>query len=243
VSITPFGSPVVPDVYMIVARSSGWGCAESGFQRAFLPPDLLQLGKGRHGGVFLLFLPVPRRLEHDQSRTLFSFERVERRLDAAKLFGVRDEEYPRAAVPQDESDLVYGLGRVYWHVDRPVGQNRIIGNAPLGTAFGQQRQAVSRANPEIMKGEGQISHPLIQLRARDVLPPPVALVTHHDLIGVFAHRLVEQLVDGLRRCSSIHLFIRFVVSPNSWIAKPSPVVNGADRTAPGGARGIIKLFY
>jgi hypothetical protein len=94
-----------------------------------------------------------------------------------------------------------------------------------------------------MKGEGQISHPLIQLRARNVLPPPVALVTHHDLIGVFAHCLVEQLVDGLRRCSSIHLFIRIVVSPNSWIAKPSPVVNDADRTAPGGARGIIKLFH
>jgi len=101
---------------------------------------------------------------------------------------------------------------------------------------------VSRANPEMMEGEGQIPHPLIQLRARDVMPPPVTFVAHHDLIDAFAHRLVEQLVDGLRRSSSIHLFIRFVVGPISWVAKPSPVVNGADRTARY-ARGIIKLFH
>src|SRR5262249_27294001 len=86
-------------------------------RRSFLPPGLFQISKNRHGAVFLPFLPFLRRLEHDQSRTLFTFERVERRLDAAQLFGVRDEEYPRAAVSQDVSDLVHSLGGINGHVD------------------------------------------------------------------------------------------------------------------------------
>jgi hypothetical protein len=57
-----------------------------------------------------------------------------------------------------------------------------------------------------MEGESQIPHPLIQLRASDVIPPPVTFVAHNDPIGAFAHRLIEQFVDGLRRISRIHLF-------------------------------------
>jgi hypothetical protein len=83
-----------------------------------------------------------------------------------------------------------------------------------------------------MEGEGQIPHPLIQLPARDVMPPPVTFVTHHDQLGALAHRLVEHLVDGLRRSSSIHLFIRFVVRLISGVTKPPPVVSGVDRAAP-----------
>src|SRR5262245_542597 len=60
-----------------------------------------------------------------------------------------------------------------------------------------------------MEGEGQTTHPLIQLRARDVMPPPITFVAYHDPIDAFAHRPVEQLVDGLRS-SSVHLFIRLV---------------------------------
>jgi len=64
------------------------------------------------------------------------------------------------------------------------------------------------------EGESQIPHPLIQLRARDVMPPPVTFAAHHDPIGAFTHRPVEQLVDGLRRSSSIHLYHPLCCAPD-----------------------------
>ena len=147
VSITPLGLPVVPEVYMIVARSSGLSSASRPAQ-LFFEAFLVGRAAGRsprrmparHGRT------PPRRtgLERDDALQLRQLVQHGRHL--FELLRVGDEQPVNAGVGELVGDLFGREGRVRRHVHRRGRQNSHVGNQPFEPVFREQADAVTGAN-------------------------------------------------------------------------------------------------
>ena len=170
--------------------------------------------------------PLAQRIERDRAaagvRGLDHDHELQRRqvrldgVDLRQLLGVLDEHRPRPGVMQHVVALLRRVRLVDRHDNRAGGERRKTRVGPLRPRVRQDRNPVSRLNPQVDEPERQLPHRAIQLLVGDIDPLATNLVPERRLAAVPCRRQPDQVSHRPRARANppIHPLCPFQLRPS-----------------------------
>ena len=141
--------------------------------------------------------PVPSQLGAIHGQDEFQIRQVGPHIhDLGKLRFRRHHDSLRPGIAQDIFDVRFEQGGVDRHGDGAQAQQRVVGQRPLHTIFGENGHAVAALDVQAAQQRGQRRHLAQSLLRRNALVSPFALEQETVRLGVLGDRLQEQFVEG-----------------------------------------------
>ena len=190
-SITPLGSPVVPEVVddggeVVPATAAASRSAAAGSAARASLPALMTADQGSP--------PAP----GSKVKTVSTFgSRSRASAIFALLFGIGSDDHPRSRVPDDVRRLRRGQRRVDRHRDRPEDLQSRFHGEPLHPVLGKERHPVPLRHAPRGEPERHFPRRLEPGRGGHLPPLPALLVEEGVLLVMPRAGGGEQLIQGL----------------------------------------------
>ena len=125
-------------------------------------------------------------------------------LKLLELLAVRDHRQPRAAILEDVAHLRRRQRGIDGHGHRAGGQDRQVGQQPLGSAVGNDGDAIARPNAKRAQTERQISQSVEPVPRRLTMDPVRRCTPDQERLGVSAGNMKRKISHRRELGSGLH---------------------------------------